>query len=374
METGEEPPTKSITFRTFWMLVLLVPLFANIPGVASALVEPLDQFDTLAHNMCHALVAILTGGWIFFPDFFPEVFAHCPRCLVGGVFEGHFFGSISAPLFLQAGYVGTLLAGCLLIYFGRFSRTCKRALCAIGGCIAAESVLLFGMSLFDPNAFANPDSSLRPALIPFGLGTDVESGPISFAHIQLFVSILWGFGVGAFLLWVGLKWQHARARLVLLLIAAQLALNSLSAVFIELKVWLRGFDQTALTLDPCRLAQHFSSWTIIGSTYPGGLWGCTGVPAMFWSLLWLSCSIAMLRWTLKRTYGADIFAHGPEASGSTATNTRVVNILGTILSGIILGANSIRKALSGSLVSSNASNDRERDNGSTQRNDTHSTS
>jgi len=355
------------------MLVLLVPLFANIPGATSALVEPLDQFDTLAHNVCHAVMAILTGGWVFFPDFFPELFAHCPRCLGGGVFEGHLFGSISTVLFFQAGYLGTALVGCLLIYFGQFSRACQRALCVIGGCIALESVVLMGISLLDPNAFSNPESSLRPALMPFGLGTDVESGPITFARVQFFMSILWGFGVGMFLIWAGLKWQHARASLVLMLIAAQMAINSLSGVFIELKVWLRGFDAGS-DLDPCRLAQHFSSWPIIGSTYPAGLWGCTGLPAMFWSLLWLMCSIIMLSWTIKLTYGANIFAHAMTAGNSTAKisassapNTHLLNILATILAGIYLGAGAIRKALLGNLFGSKSSNDTKKQIDSTQR-------
>jgi hypothetical protein len=253
--TSETPtPKKSINAVAFWSLVVLCLLLPSIPFV-SALIGPLDQFDTMVHEMSHALVCMLTGG-------------HVSGLTIVSDGNGHggltFCRGGNSFLYTQAGYLGTAFFGCLLIFLGQFTKASKVVLCAIGASMALATVFLVGANVFATG-------------------------------FQGFFSFAWGLALSAFLIWAGLKWQHRYANLLILFLAAQTALNSISSVFILVRLYMGALPDGAWS-DASNMAQM------------------TGIPALVWSLFWVVCSVFMLLLTLKWTYGAALFTHNEPAT------------------------------------------------------------
>jgi hypothetical protein len=106
----------------FWLLVFFSVFLSNVPGV-HFLLTPVSQFVTMVHEMGHALVTILTGGHVNFMTVVSDGQGHAG--LTGSRGGLAFFST-------QAGYIGTTLFGCLLIYLGQYPRYSKLILSGLG--------------------------------------------------------------------------------------------------------------------------------------------------------------------------------------------------------------------------------------------------
>jgi len=233
----------ALNATTFWMLVVLSLVMANVP-LLDLLLGPINTFTTMIHEMSHALVCIMTGGYVNGLTIVSDGSGH------GGLT----FCRGGLPFFYtQAGYLGTAFFGSFLIFIGQYPRLSKGVLCAIGAAMGLASVLLVGGGLLNTGW-------------------------------QGFFSMLWGFAMSAILIYAGMKWSASAANTLLLFLAIQTALNSVSSIFILVKI--------ALGLVP------FSSFS--DAT---GMYELTGIPAGVWSFFWVIASIAMVYFTMRFTYG-----------------------------------------------------------------------
>ena len=231
-----------INMAVFWVIAIMSILLVNVPGI-NFLLTPVNQFVVLIHEASHAIAAVLTGG-------------HPAMTIVP---DGQNHGGITQTnggwMFLigQAGYLGTAFAGCLLIYLGQFPRYSRAILMAVGGLIIASSLLFITPSLLNPATF-----------------------------IAGLLSMVWGLAMGGACIYMGKKLKPILANLVLLFLAVQTALNSLTLIW---------------TLIPHGLGLAGGSWT--DATIMAQLYF---VPAFIWALWWMALSLAMVFFTLKFSY------------------------------------------------------------------------
>ncbi len=237
----------------FWLLVFFSVFLSNVPGI-HFLMTPVSQFVTMVHEMGHALITILTGGHVNFMTVVSDGEGH-----------GGLTGCVGGLGFLsvQAGYVGTTLFGCLLIYLGQYPRYSKLILSGLGIAMIVASLVF---------------------MLP---------GLLSAHFFEIIGSLVWGLGMGAFCVYLGRKLQPAWANLVVLFLAVQTALSSLALTW---------------SLFPHSLGlagKGYSDATLMAEMIPFTL-------PVFWVLLWVSISIFMLFFTLKHTYGAAFLKKRPD--------------------------------------------------------------
>lgn len=105
--------------------------------------------------------------------------------------------------------------------------------------------------------------------------------------LESVISLFWGFGMGAACFWLGRKLKPAMANLMVLFLAVQTTLSSLSLLWILVphSLGLAGHGYTDASL----MAE------IVPLTLP-----------IFWVFWWVSISIIALLFTLKHTYGSAI--------------------------------------------------------------------
>lgn len=161
----------------------------------------------------------------------------------------------NAFLYDQAGYLGAAVFGCLLILLGQYPRLAKAMLVAVGISIATASFFLMPLSLF-------------------------QSGMVG----QGILSMGWGLAMALVLIGLGIKLKAGLANVVLLFLAVQTALNSVTCIgdLIALALGLGG-------------VHAFSDATNMADM--------TGIPALCWSIFWGISSIVMVGFTVKETYG-----------------------------------------------------------------------
>jgi len=196
--------------------------------------------------MGHAIVTILTGGQVDFMTVVSDGQGHAG--LTGSHGGLAFFST-------QAGYIGTTVFGCLLIYLGQYPRLSKSLLSGLGVAMIVSSVIF------------------------------MAPGLLSLHFFESIGSLVWGLGMGAFCVYLGKKLQPAWANLVVLFLAVQTALSSLALTW---------------SLFPHSLGLAgggYSDATLMAKMIPFTL-------PIFWVFLWVSISILMLFFTLKHTYGA----------------------------------------------------------------------
>jgi Peptidase M50B-like len=248
----EVPPTKEkvghsphINMAAFWAIAILSILLANAPGV-SLLMTPVNQFVIMIHECSHAIVALLTGGHPAV-TIVPDGLGH------GGITQtngGWLFFSA------QAGYLGTAVFGCLLIWLGQFPKYSRYILMGIG-CLMILSSVIF----------------ITPAIF-------------SAAFLSGIFSMMWGLVMGVACIYMGKKLSPIMANLVLLFLAVQTALNSVTLAWV---------------LVPHALGMAgsgFSDATIMQTYF--------FLPAIMWAMWWILLSLVMLFFTLKFTYGKSI--------------------------------------------------------------------
>jgi hypothetical protein len=235
---------------SFWAMAILSVVLSHSPGFTWLFV-PINVFTTAVHEMGHALVCLITGGQVSGLTIVGDGAGHGGLTFCQG---GNQF------LSTQAGYLGAAAFGCLLIVLGQYPRLSKAILIGIG------------LTIFGASIFLMPGTLFQPGRLGQGL-----------------ISIGWALAMGVLLIWLGAKLKSGPANLLLLFLAVQTALNSLTCLG----------DLIALT---CGLGniQAFSDASNMAEM--------TGIPAIVWSVFWGVCSIVMLAITLKGTYGKRLFA------------------------------------------------------------------
>ncbi|MBU6451360.1 MAG: M50 family metallopeptidase [Cyanobacteria bacterium REEB67] len=233
-----------INMAAFWVIAMASVLLANAPFV-NLLLTPVSQFVVMIHECSHAIVALLTGGHPAV-TIVPDGLGH------GGITQtngGWLFFSA------QAGYLGTALVGCLLIYLGQFPKYSRFILMGIGVLMILGSLIFITPSFFSPVTF-----------------------------VSALFSMMWGLAMGTGCIFMGKKLKPVMANLVLLFLAVQTALNSISLAWI---------------LIPHGLGLAGGGWTDATVMQNNFL-----LPAFFWALLWMAISLAMVFFTLKISYGS----------------------------------------------------------------------
>ncbi len=227
----------------FWGLVILSIGLSLIPQI-SWLFGPITQFATLVHEMSHAIMCIITGGTVTGMTIVPDGQGH------GGI--TNFIGG-NQWWTSQAGYLGTTLFGCVLIYLGQFPRLSRFILGSLGVFICAASLVFMTQAIW-------------------------SSG------FQAIFSLIWGLALGGVFIWCAKKLKASQANLLVLFLAIQTAMNSLVSIQ---TVVMASFN--------------------LGSKYvwsdATNLQNMTGIPAVIWSIFWVILSLAMLGGTIWWTYG-----------------------------------------------------------------------
>ncbi|PWT96560.1 MAG: hypothetical protein C5B53_09490 [Candidatus Melainabacteria bacterium] len=233
----------------FWLVALVSLVLSHAPGF-SWLFAPLNFFTTAVHEMGHALVCIATGGHVGGMTIVSDGAGH------GGL---TFCQGGNAFLYTQSGYLGAAVFGCILIALSQYPRISKAILLGIGLTIGAAGIFLMPAALCQSGMF-----------------------------LQGLASMVWALAMGAFLVWSGLKLKPALANLLLLFLAVQTALNSVTCIgdLITLSFGLTGMHAFS---DASNMADM------------------TGIPAFIWSIFWGVSSLVMLGFTLKETYGKRLF-------------------------------------------------------------------
>jgi hypothetical protein len=230
---------------SFWSIVIGSVLLAHVRGF-SWIFAPVNIFTTFVHEMGHASVCLATGGQVGGLTIVADGAGHGGLTLCSG---GNAF------LYTQAGYLGAAFFGCLLVVASQYRKLAKPILISIGLVAAFASFFLVTGSIFR-------SGMLWQGLMSFG----------------------WTCLLSVFLIWAGLKAKPNIAHMLVLFLAAQTALNSITSLG----------DLLSLSLGVSNIAA-FSDATNMAVM--------TGIPAWFWSIFWATCSISMFAMTLNSTYG-----------------------------------------------------------------------
>ena len=158
-------------------------------------------------------------------------------------------------VYLQAGYLGTALWGCLFIAASKHRWACKGVLTLLGAGVVVTSLLLMPRTLLS------------------GLGI-----------LQGLASIAWGVVIAFALLWCGLKLRPFLAQLALMFLGLVTALNAMTDVWVLIGASL-GWSGLSASSD----ATAMQAMTLI--------------PAAFWSVGWALASLLMLSLAVWWTYG-----------------------------------------------------------------------
>jgi Peptidase M50B-like len=239
---------KSFNVWSFWLLALFSLFLAQVPFI-NLLFMPVTQFTTMVHELSHALVCLATGGWVTSLTIVSDGAGH------GGLTDCR--GGLPF-LYTQAGYLGTAVFGCFLIFLGQFTKLSKYILVCLGTAVALASLFIVG-----------------PGILTSGF-----SG---------FFSFLWGLAMAAGLIYAGVKWKATTANLLLLFLAIQTALNSVVCIMYLVQIYFGFASTNAAFSDATRMTE------------------ITGIPAFVWSAFWFLSSLAMVAFTLWHTYGKEIF-------------------------------------------------------------------
>lgn len=228
----------------FWALVILSLILGLIPQI-SWLFHPITQFTTMVHEMSHAVACMITGGTVTGMTIVSDGLGH------GGITNS---AGGNGFLIAQAGYLGTTLFGCLLIYLGQFPKASRFLLGALGSTICLASVVFMGQAIF-------------------------------ISGMQAVLSMAWGLAMGGTFIWLAKKLKSAQANLVVLFLAIQTAMSSLTSIQTVVLASL-NFDNATKVWSDASILQNMS-----------------GIPAVLWSLSWVVLSLGMLGCTIWWTYG-----------------------------------------------------------------------
>ncbi len=224
----------------FWTVAVLSLLLANFP-VVSWFMAPVTQFTTMVHELGHAIVCLMTGGYVTGLTIVSDGQGHggLTNCMGGNPF-----------LYTQAGYLGTAVFGSFLIFLCQFHRLAKATLCVLGGAFALATLALVGANVLHTGW-------------------------------QGFFSFLWGIALSGLLIWAGVKWKAGSANVLVLFLAVQTALNSVTSL---LYLTQASFGEGA--------------WSDATN-----MQGMTGIPPVVWASTWALISVALVGFTTWKTFG-----------------------------------------------------------------------
>lgn len=230
------------TLKTFCLILLLTVVLAKLP-FSQLLFTPLNQFSTMIHELSHAIACILTGGWVSGMTIVADGHGH------GGLTFCH--GGIPF-VYYQAGYIGTAVFGCLLVFLGQYKHLAKPTLTTVGILAALGSLIFMGAGLISP------------------------------LFVQVSMSLLWAAALSFILIWAGIKLDEKKANLVLMFLAINTSLDSLSAIGIVISnlIFSTGIKSDATAMQSVYL-----------------------LPAIFWSLFWAVSSICLIGFTVWYSFG-----------------------------------------------------------------------
>lgn len=224
----------------------LVFFFITHFPVVNLLLLPLQTFTTGLHELGHATACLATGGRVAGMTIVSDGQGHggLTWCMGGIPF-----------IFTQAGYLGAAFFGCILIWLGREEERSKTVLMVLGGLFALGCLV-----------------SISPMLTHMG----------SYGG-QAWMSMVVGLGIGGALVFAGLKLSAKYAHFLLLVLAGQTALNSLTDILYLIQI-SAGFSYSGGFSDATNMAR------------------ATAIPAAVWSVIWGAISLAMVMFTVKRAY------------------------------------------------------------------------
>jgi len=229
----------------FYIILFLTLIIVKIPAL-SIIFMPLNQFSTLIHELSHALATVLTGGHVTGMTIVPDGMGHGGLTMTRG---GLTF------LVVQAGYMGTTIFGCALVALSKNPRYSKMIL---------QGLAL--MTLLSTIFFIGP-------------------GILSASFIQSLLSFVVGLVLAGAIYFAGTRLKYAQAHWLLLFLAINMAMDSLNSIWVIIFSSLNPF---AAYSDATTMQNHFF------------------IPAIFWSLLWATTSIAMLSFTIWKTHAFSI--------------------------------------------------------------------
>ena len=186
------------TTKTFMLIIGFAALSLALKEVpiVDSLLQPLETFETAVHEMGHALACIATGGSVDGLTIVNDGAGHggLTFCQGGWPF-----------VYSQAGYIGEALFGCSLILLSRFQRLSRAILVFIGVAIGLGSLMLMPGTIFHQGDW--------------------------FAGLA---SMVWGLCIAAAFVLFGAKLPDKWAHLLLLFVAVQSTLGSLSGIWVLL--------------------------------------------------------------------------------------------------------------------------------------------
>ena len=156
---------------------------------------------------------------------------------------------------VQAGYLGTTIVGCFLVFLGQFKHLAKSTLTSLGVVTALTAVVFMGAGLFGT---------------PF---------------MQLIMSILWAILLSAALILCGKKLEEKYANFVLLFLAFHISMDSLKSIGIVISSIALS---TGIVSDATIMQKYYF------------------LPAIFWSLSWAAISIILVGGTFWLSYKNEI--------------------------------------------------------------------
>lgn len=213
-----------------WVLAWVFP-------IASYLYYPMQLFATFIHESSHALAAIITGNSVSSLTVSPDT--------SGAVWSSS--SGISGLFISSAGYLGTTAFGTLLLAWIRFGRSPRPALYFSASLIGLMTIA-FGLILPFYNFLEN-----------------VTVGSIAFT---VFAGLVISAGLFAVARYAPLKW----AQFAMAVLSVQCLLNA----FFSLKDL---FVISALSTQ---------------QTDAANMAAATGIPALFWAILWIAISAVMI--------------------------------------------------------------------------------
>lgn len=254
--------SRFVTAKSFWLIigVVCLSLFLREIPILSVFFAPFTQFETMLHEMSHAIACVFTGGTVTGLTIVEDGNGH------GGLT----FTNGGIPfIYSQAGYIGEALWGSLLIALSRFPRISRAVLMVMGVFIGAACIYFM------------PQAILRPGMF-----------------VQAIASLVWGLALSGALIWTGKKVSDSTAHFILLFLAVQSCLSSLQGIWVLL----------------------LQSFGLFGKTWSDAtnMANLTGIPAPFWGICWASFSVGMLGWVLWMTFKADQTASAANTKSITA--------------------------------------------------------
>ncbi|MBY0360018.1 MAG: M50 family metallopeptidase [Candidatus Obscuribacterales bacterium] len=241
--------SKPVNQKTFWLLLFfaVISLLLGEMPLFNTILAPLNQFETIVHELGHAFACLMTGGSVSGLSIVSDGAGH------GGLTFCH---GGNPFIYGQTGYLGEAFFGGALILLARFP-TCSRALlCFLGTSIALCSFYFMPGVIFSQWQWQQ------------GLG-----------------SLAWGLSMAAGFFYAGKKLSDKQAYLLLLFVAVQSTLNSLSGMWTLL---LQSFGFFPGTWSDATNMQQL-----------------TGIPSFIWGFFWSLASLAVLGGTFFLTYKLD---------------------------------------------------------------------